>query len=294
MRIGNVRDATLEELRQLQLKELEILKKVDRVLKINNVPYFIIGGTLIGALRDKGFISWDDDIDIMMPRDQFENLYKHQAWFDGTNLVMFRSNEKVNQHLTGMTVKDTQTTFINKHSIHEKLQHSISIDIMPLDYRPVGKFREYLQMFYAAVFSLYNADRMPDHQGRLLRILSWLPLKMVPGKELKYKIWSWAERKMVALGDPASEEVVELGVGLRSLKRRLPASYFESTVDVQFEDIVLPAPIEYDKYLRSIVGDYMSLPSAEDRKPKHNTYLVDTELAYNESVRRALISKISR
>lgn len=293
MRIENVRDATPHELRQLQLKELDILKNVSKVLKDHKLPYYIIGGTLIGALRDKGFISWDDDIDLMMPRSSFEKLYKHQEWFDNTNLVMFRSNEKVNQHLTGMTVKDTQTTFINKHSLNEKLQHSISIDIMPLDYRPVGKFKTYLQMFYAAVFSLYNADRVPDHQGKLLRVLAWLPLKIVPSRKAKYAVWKWAERKMVSLGNSQSGEVVELGVGLRSLRRRLPASYFESTVEVQFEDIVLPAPVGYDKYLRSIVGDYMQLPSEESRTPKHNTYLVDTEVAYTERIRQQLINKIN-
>lgn len=291
MRFENVKDATPDELRQLQLKELDILKRVDRVLKEHNLPFYIIGGTLIGALRDHGFIPWDDDIDIMMFRNDFEMLFEHQEWFDNTDLLMFRSNKTVNQHLTGMTVKDTKTTFINKHSVHENLQHSISIDIMPLDYRPVGKFKEYLQMFYAALFSLYNADRMPDHQGKTLRILSWLPLKLVFSRNMKYKIWSWAERKMVALDDPASGEIVELGVGLKSLKRRLPTYYFEGTVNVTFEDTTLPAPIEYDKYLRSIVGDYMSLPPKETRKPKHNTYLVDTDEPYNNNMREKFISK---
>lgn len=293
MRFQNVKEATPEQLRALQLKELEIVKKVDEILDKHNLPYFIIGGTLIGALRDKGFISWDDDVDLMMPRADFEKLYQHPEWFDNTNLVMFRSNEKINQHLTGMTVKDTQTTFINKHSINEDIQHSISIDIMPLDYRASGKIKEYLQMFYAAVFSLYNADRMPDHQGRLIRALSWLPLKVIPGRKAKYKVWAWAEKKMIALGDSNSNEMVELGVGLRSLKRRLPASYFETTVEVPFESTTLPAPVGYDKYLRSIVGDYMQLPSVESRIPKHNTYLVDTNHAYQPEIRTSILNEIN-
>lgn len=292
MRIKNIKDATPEEIRQIQLRELEILKSLKEVLDKHDLPFFIIGGTLIGAIRDKGFVPWDDDIDLMMMREDFETFYAHPEWLEGTNFLLQRSNAKVNQHLTGMTFKDRTTTFINKHSVHESIMHSMFIDIMPLDYRPVGKFKRNLQIFYAMLFSLYNADRMPDHQGKLLRTLSWLPLKLVPGRAAKYKIWSWAQRKMVQLDDPASNEVVELGVGLKSLRRKVPAAYFKETVEIPFEDMTVTAPVGYDKYLRSVFGDYMQAPSKETQKPKHNTYLVDTEMPYNDAIREKILKEI--
>lgn len=291
MRIENIKDATPKQTRELQLKELEILKKIKRVLNDHQLNFYIIGGTLIGAIRDKGFVSWDDDIDILMHREAFEKLYENKNWLASEGLILQRSNATVNQHLTGMTVKDPNTTFINKHSVHEDIVHSIGIDIMPLDYRPVGSFKKKLQIFYAMVFSLYNADRVPDHQGKLLRNLARLPLALVPNKKTKYKIWSWAEKKMITLGNPESQEVVELGVGYKALFRYDSDEWFKSSVMKPFEDTEMPVPIGYDQYLRSVVGDYMQLPPESSRRAKHNTYLIDTETPYDSSMIGKLMSE---
>lgn len=290
MELGNIKNASHSQLKEIQLRELEILKHLKAVLDSHGIEFYIIGGTLIGAVRNKGFIPWDDDIDVMMKREDFEKFYRHrEEWLEGTNFVLDRSNEKHNQHLTGMTFKDTTTTFINTHSINEDIQHSMSVDIEPLDYRPVGYFKRSLQIFYAIIFSLYNANRLPDHQGKLLRALAYLPLKIVYSKRLKYKIWSWAEKKMISLDDKKSNEVVELGVGYKALFRHDDASWFDGVVLLPFEDILLPAPKNYDKYLRAVVGNYMELPPEESRKPKHTTYLVDTERPYRKNMRQRFL-----
>lgn len=291
MRLSNVRNASPEQIRELQCKELEILKKLKAVLTKHNKSFFIIGGTLIGAIRNGGFIPWDDDVDLLMFRSDFEELYRHPEWLEGTHLIIQRSNSKINQHLTGMILKDTTTTFINKHSVNEDIIHSIGIDILPLDYRPVGKTKRYLQIIYAAIFSLYNADRVPDHQGKFLRKISKLPLSLVKSRKEKYKIWSWAQRKMISLGDENSGEVVELGVGYKALFRTDSLSWFKSTINKKFEDTTMPVPQGYDNYLHAVVGDYMQLPPRDSRGPKHNTYLVDTKVAYNEQLREPFINK---
>lgn len=286
MRIGNIKEATPTQIRTLQLRELELLKHLQAILKEHNLSFYIIGGTLIGAVRDGGFIPWDDDIDIIMKRKDFEKFYANRnEWLKGTNFLLERSNEKVSQHLTGITFKDKTTTFINQHSVNENIQHSMSLDIDPLDYRPVGKFKRYLQIIYAIIFSLYNADRVPDHQGKLLRYLAYLPLKMVPTRRAKYKIWSWAEKKMVKLGNPKSGEVVELGVGYKALFRYDDAKWFDKAIPIQFDGMTLPAPVGYDAYLKAVVGDYTKLPPKEEQIPKHTTYLIDTETPYNEKMR---------
>nr|SFZ89089.1 Lipopolysaccharide cholinephosphotransferase LicD3 [Loigolactobacillus rennini] len=289
MQIANIKNASPEQLRELQLTELEILKKLKKILNEHNLTFFIIGGTLIGAIRNKGFVPWDDDVDVLMFREDFEKLYQHPEWLEGTNLVIQRSNAEINQHLTGMNLKDITTTFINKHSVRENIIHSIGIDILPLDYRPVGKFKRYLQIFYASIFSLYNADRLPDHQGVLLRTIAKLPLNLVKSRKKKYKIWKWAQRKMVNLGDKNSGEVVELGVGYKALFRYNSLNWFKSTINKKFEDVTMPVPIGYDNYLRAVVGDYMQFPPKSSRKPKHNTYLVDTETPYSKKMRKQFI-----
>lgn len=290
MRIGNIKDATPEQIRTLQLRELEILKALKQIFDEHNLRFFIIGGTLIGAIRNQGFVPWDDDIDLLMPRKDYETFYAHrEEWLKDTPYVLQRSNEKVSQHLTGMTFKDKRTTFINKHSVNEDLQHSMFVDILPLDYRPVGKFRQRLQIFYAMIFSLYNANRVPDHQGKALRLLAYLPLKLVPSSKMKYRIWHNAEKKMVALGTPKSGEVVELGVGYKALFRYDDKKWFDDITLVDFEGMKLPAPVGYDQYLRAVVGDYMQLPPKHSQVPKHNTFLIDTEEAYEPTMREPFL-----
>ena len=289
MRFNNVKDATPEQIRALQLKELEILKKLKKVCYEHHLRFFLIGGTLIGALRNKGFIPWDDDIDVMMLRKDFEILSAHPEWFENEDLIMQRSSEKINQHLTGVELKDPNTTFINKHSVNENIQHSIAIDTLPMDYRPKGKIKKMKQIVYSMIYSLYNADRIPDHQGNLIKIPSYLLLKAVPSRKAKYKLWSWAQRKMIALDDKESREVVELSCGIKALFRYVDAAWFESSLEVEFEGELFPIPIGYDEYLTTVFGDYMSLPPEEDRVAKHNTLLVDTEVPYTDDMRKEFI-----
>lgn len=293
MKFFNVKDASTEELRELQYKELEILKKFKKIADQNNISFFISGGTLIGAARSGGFIPWDDDIDVMMWRSDYERLYSlRNDIFKDTSLVLNRTDKKINQHLTGMTLKDSKTVFINHHSLYEKgLTQSIGFDIMPLDYRPVGKFKSYLQVFWGAMFSLYNANRLPDHQGRFVRAVATVPLKIVPDN-LKFRLWKFAEKRMIQLGNPLSDEAVELGVGIKALKRHIKSKWFSRTKLMKFEDVEMPVPVGYKEYLNAVVGDYMKMPPKETRIPKHNTVLVDTKVSYSDKLRLNLIAEM--
>lgn len=291
MRFENVQYATTEELIALQQSELKVLKQFKQLMDQNGMSFFLSGGTLIGSLRNNGFIPWDDDIDVMMWRDDYERFYENsKKILQGTNLILGRTDEFSNQHLTGMTLKDTKTTFINKHSLLEKdVIHSIGIDIMPLDYRPVGRIRAFEQMFWAIIFSLYNADRLPDHQGKVIRYFSVLPLKIFP-KKIKYKIWKFAELRMVKLGQKESQEAVELGVGLKPLTRNLKSKWFSKTILRKFEGVEMPVPVGYEEYLGAVVGNFLELPPKSDQKPKHNTVLVDTDVPYSDDLRLSVIN----
>lgn len=247
MSLENIKDATPVELKAIQDKELEVLNLFKEIVQKENLPFYLAGGSLIGAVRDGGFIPWDDDIDVMMWRKDFETLYsKRETAFGETPLVLARSTEKINQHLTGMTLRDSSTTFINKHSLHEKgLIQSIGFDILPIDYRASGKLNIIKQQLWAIIFSLYNADRLPDHQGMAVRFLSWLPLKIFT-KHQKYKIWKHAERRMVALGDKNSGFAIELGVGLTRIFKPIKLELLEPVQFVPFEEGSMPIPTGYD------------------------------------------------
>ena len=101
----------------LQAKSLEIFMYFQKICKENNLRYWVGGGTLIGALRHQGFIPWDDDIDVFMPRPDYEKFYS--LWNqvgDLNHYALCRTTKEKNIHQTDMQLVDLTTTFINRHS----------------------------------------------------------------------------------------------------------------------------------------------------------------------------------
>ena len=126
-----------EELRQLQLKSLEMAVYFRDFCKENNLKFFLCGGGCIGALRHKGFIPWDDDIDVFMPRDDYEKL--GEIWAKNADTDRFsycRPDEKHHYKNLFATINDNNTTFIKTHQADLDINHGIVLDILPLDGYP--------------------------------------------------------------------------------------------------------------------------------------------------------------
>ena len=161
----------------LQEKSLEIFKYFQKICKENNLRYWVGGGTLIGALRHQGFIPWDDDIDVFMPRPDYEKFY--QIWNqvgDLEHYALRRTTREKNIHQTDMQLVDLTTTFINRHSVNEDILHGVSVDIMPFEGCPEGKLARGMQIYHSVLYSIFNVQRLPDHQGGLLRFATSIVL----------------------------------------------------------------------------------------------------------------------
>ena len=254
----------------LQEKSLEIFKYFQKICKENNLRYWVGGGTLIGALRHQGFIPWDDDIDVFMPRPDYEKFY--QIWNqvgDLEHYALCRTTREKNIHQTDMQLVDLTTTFINRHSVNEDILHGVSVDIMPFEGCPEGKFARGMQIYHSILYSIFNVQRLPDHQGKALRFATSIVLGAVKSPALRYKIWARHEKKMAQYDFDSARTVKETITSFRALFYPHPRSAFE-TMEVPFEDIMVSIPVGYDAYLRRIFGDYMQLPPEEGRVAKHD------------------------
>ena len=142
------------ELKRLQLVELDILKEFIRVCNELNVKYFLDSGTLLGCIRHGGFIPWDDDIDVSMPREDYEIFLK-----EGQKLLKnkyFLQTYKTDPEYTmGFAkIRNSETTFIESSVKNLKINHGVYIDIFPLDgYNDKNKIRNFLNK---KAFVLYN------------------------------------------------------------------------------------------------------------------------------------------
>lgn len=281
--IFDLENITEEQTAALHRKYLEILKYFDDICTKNSLTYFLCGGTMIGAVREKGFVPWDDDVDLFMPRKDYErlmNIWNEVA--DGEKYFLARTDLENNYHHAGMSIRDTDTTFINKHSINEDIVHAIGIEIMPIDGAPKGKIPRFFQLVNAFMFALFNTQRLPDNKGKAVRFAAKCIYVLVPGKKLRYKFWKRSERKMSKYDWDDCAEVTELVGSIKGMLIRHPKEDMSSTIRFDFEDLSLPVMKGYDRYLSLIFGNYMELPPVDQRKAKHDTVYINTEVGYTQ------------
>lgn len=281
VKIFNWDDISKDDLRELQLKELEILKYFKKICKSEDLQFFLGGGSCIGAVRDKGFVPWDDDVDVFMPRKDYEYLAANWPRLAGNSKYdLCKSDKTHNYRHSVATLNDNTTTFINLRTKDCDINQGIFIDIIPMDQMAKGSFRILAQRMNAILFSIFINQRLPDNQGKLLKVLTNLPLSLVKSSRLRYNIWKNSENKMINYSDVHSSKNVELVTGLKAIFRPLNAGWFSDVKWIQFEDDMMPVPIGYDQYLSLIFGNYMELPPKNQQHAKHNIVLIDTDNSY--------------
>ena len=128
-----------KQLRELQLKSLETLKEFIKFCDDNFLTYYLIGGCLIGAVRSGGFLPWDDDIDVFMPRSDYERLW--QMWDSSGRFKLLRTTENVYTRSQFMTLCDTETTCVRELTKDLPIPQGITMDIIPLDGCPLSRIK---------------------------------------------------------------------------------------------------------------------------------------------------------
>lgn len=273
---------TPETLRKLQLKELDTLVYFKEFCDKNNLLFYLCGGCCIGSLRTGGFIPWDDDIDILMPRDDYEKLYKLWDNVKHERFKLLRTDEKIFTGNIFTTIVDTETTCVKANQAHLDIPFGIMMDIFPIDGCPKGKFKRTMQKLNAMIYSLFLAQIVPENHGGIMALGSKFLLSIVKSPKAREKKWRNAERRMSKYKISDCEYITELCEGVHSMQPEYPKEWFASAVYREFEGLQMPIPVGYDPYLKKAFGDYMTPPPEDKQKPHHDMILVDTERSYKE------------
>ncbi len=270
-----------EQLKKMQRRGLEMLLYFKEICDKNGLLFYFCGGCCIGALRNKGFIPWDDDVDVFMPRPDYEKLI--QIWDSQADTsrysLQITTRDKLTKNMFA-TICDNNTAFIKSYQADLDINHGLMLDILPLDGCPDKPRQRRAQLFWALVYSLYIIGKPPENHGGLVKAAGRLLLCLVPFKNMRYRLWKLAQRKMSKYPISECRYVTELCSGPRYMKLRYPAQWFASALYAQFEGYMLPLPIGCEQYLNMAFGDYMTPPPKEQQICHHEFEIIDMDNCY--------------
>lgn len=268
---------TEAQLAQLKKAELDILRTFVEVCEKLNLRYYLLGGTLLGAVRHQGFIPWDDDIDVGMLREDYEIfLDKAQALLP-EHLFLQTIFTDPDYRMCFAKIRNSNTTFVETVADTLHINHGVFIDIFPLDHYPQ---EERAQKKLAWRKKLYTR-----------RALCGMNLGKTGAKhrskeallELAYPSLDGVLRKREGMykSIPPSGLIANHG-GAWGKKEIVPASWYGEGTKLMFEGLQVSGPAEYDKWLTQVYGDYMQLPPVEKRVGHHYTDVIDLTKPYTE------------
>ncbi len=267
---------TPELLRELQLKQLDMLCYFRDFCKENGLTFYLIGGGLIGALRDGGFVPWDDDVDVMLPRADYEKLPK--LWKEKHADGRFRLLKTDDEVFTGnifTTITDTNYTMVKANQTDVDIPHGLVLDVFPLDVCPDGRFARKMQYVWTMLYSLFLAQIVPENHGGMLGFGSRVLLGIFRGDKIRRRIWRYCERHMSKYKLSENKCVTELCSGPHWMKIEYPKRIYEGCDTVTFEGLEMPCMKGYDEYLTMVFGDYMTPPPKEKQVPHHDIAYLD-------------------
>lgn len=270
-----------ETQRKMRCKLLEILVYFRDFCTNHNLRFWLIGGGAIGAVREHGFIPWDDDVDVQMPSDDFDKFIElWNKYGDKSRYVFCKTDRTINYHHASASLRDPNTTFICTYNKYDDLCHGIALEIGRVFPTPDNKVKQYIQIFYGYIYALFNNQRLPNNKGRILRFLAQVAYALIPSKKIKDDIWIYADKKRSKYKWDDCRYVKELW-GKTSFYN-FPKEWYESVVWVDFEGEKMPLAAGYHEYLTLIFGDYMKRPPMEKRVAKHDLLFVDMDNPYKK------------
>jgi lipopolysaccharide cholinephosphotransferase len=263
----------------IQDVELEALKEIQAICAKNGIKFYMRGGSVMGAIKYKGFIPWDDDMDIAIPRPDFEKFVSvfSQDWSDKFWMASYRNGDQIHAYFPRILIKEKFRKSVNLPS-NNHLGFSI-IDVLPLDGVPSSAFGRKLFKYHVAAYRALGAvwtldvkDTIMIHKAkrqRAIKLLASTGIKHLYSQNAVY-------RKLEHIYSKRPYTAAWSGTITGSLfdKEMFPTRVWGAGKLVPFEDITVRVPSEFDMYLKQLYGKNYASYEPEDKK----SHLIDKRI----------------
>lgn len=262
-------------IRDVQNVQLEMLIELDRICKGNGIKYQLFAGTLLGAVRHKGFIPWDDDIDVCLLREDYNKLLKVcKSDLDSKYFLQNYETDK-RANLQFSKIRKNDTIFMSKSCQNNDIHQGIFIDIFPMDNiepdKLLGKMHTKLFNIMFIVTSSMDKSRCYSAKTPLIkyiRLSIYYLLKLIP----KNVIDKFTTRVACKFNSRETKYVSHLTNGVSKMRVKkyiMEKDMFYDTIDGEFEGYTFPIPKNYHDVLTRNFGDYMEFPPEDEQYPHH-------------------------
>ncbi len=266
---------------EMQKKLLEILKWTDTFCRENDIRYYMVGGTMLGARRHKGFIPWDDDIDIGMPRADYERFYALMKKSDTGNYIA-ESMKDGNKDYVYPYIKiyDTKTTLTE--NTRYKTKRGLFIDVFPIDgvgntinesQKRYNRIKKYINLFFAKICAVRKGRRL--YKNISIILLRCLPEFLISHKKLSKKV----DKFCVEFSFDNSKYAGNIW-GNWGIREIMEKEIFGVPKEYDFEGLKVLGVQDSDKYLTNLYGDFMKLPPVEEQKTHHDFLYCNLEKSF--------------
>ena len=254
---------TKDELRAVQLTELELLCEVDRICRKCGLTYRIVAGTLLGAVRHDGFIPWDDDADVAFLREEYEQFRTACETELDTSRFYFQDHRNTPGYRWGYgKLRRKNTDFIRLNQEHMPYEQGIFIDLFPYDYVPDNIILRQIHCFKCFLYRKAFWAPVGKNVSKGLPELVYKLLDSIPEDKL-YKSF---EEFVDASNKRESKWIRILTFPTPTWDHGYKLIWADETAEYTFEGKKLFGPKEYDDYMSFKFGDYMKLPPESERK----------------------------